>query len=297
MRNINIGDPEFKMPLARSPSRSPQGDVGSGDNTAANNRRDSSMHQEANNAQGNSQSEIASSSTIHKFPPFWPKNPRVWFLQIESIFSIARISSDETKFRYLIANIDANTLDLVSDILESAPVGDKYSTLKSRIISLFSESDEKKLKRLLSGQVLGDQQPSIFLRTMQNLGRNQVGDNVIRSLFLEQLPENVRSILAISDQTDVTKLAEQADKIMDIARPAVVSTISSPKNDTIAELSKQIESLQRQFEGFGRGRNQQRSISRKRSKSRDHNPTYCWYHQRFGNKARKCNSPCTYQKN
>lgn len=261
------------------------------------------MNQQAagdqNRNTGNPQQEIAASTTnLQKFPPFWPKNPRVWFIQIESIFSIARITSDETKYRYLIANIDASTLDLVSDILESAPDINRYETLKARIISLFSESDEKKLKRLLSGQILGDQQPSHFLRTMQNLGRNQVGDNVIRSLFLEQLPENVRSILAISEQQDIAKLAEQADKIVDMARPASISTISSTQENTIAQLSQQIESLQREFgRSHLRGRSQQRNVSRKRSSSRKYNPDYCWFHQRFGEKARKCNSPCKYPKN
>ena len=77
------------------------------------------------------------------------------FYQVESIFSLSRITSDETKFRHLVANIDAATLDLVSDILESQGPN-KYETLKSRILSLFCESDERRLKRLLSGQVLGD---------------------------------------------------------------------------------------------------------------------------------------------
>ena len=125
-------------------------------------------------------------ANIQKLPPFWHKNPKIWFCQVESIFSLSRIKSDETKFRHLVANIDAATLDLVSDILESQGPN-KYETLKSRILALFCESDERRLKRLLSGQVLGDQRPSKFLRTMQNLGKDQVSDNVIKSLFLEQL--------------------------------------------------------------------------------------------------------------
>lgn len=120
----------------------------------------------------------------------------------------------------------------MSDVLESAFPGTKYETLKTRIIATFSESSERKLKRLLSGQVMGDQKPSQFLRTMQSLGRGQVGDNVLKSLFLEQLPENVRAILSISDQQDINKLADQADKIMDMARPANIASIDRPQGES-----------------------------------------------------------------
>lgn len=37
---------------------------------------------------------------------------------------------------------------------------------------------------------------------------------------MEQLPENVRTILAISEVQDLAKLAAQADKIVEMAKPA-----------------------------------------------------------------------------
>ncbi|XP_075167830.1 uncharacterized protein LOC142239991 [Haematobia irritans] len=122
-------------------------------------------------------------------------------------------------------------LDLVSDLLENSQTENKYETLKSRIISIFSESDERKLKRLLSGQMLGDQKPTQFLRTIQNLGQGQVGEKVIRSIFLDQLAENFRAILAISEQQDVNKLAEQADKIIDMTLPSTIGNID-PSSST-----------------------------------------------------------------
>lgn len=234
----------------------------------------------------------AASATSIKFPPFWQKNPKVWFFQVETIFRLQRITSDETKFSYLVANIDPGTLDLVSDLLESSTTGNKYEELKSRIISLFSESDERKLKRLLSGQVLGDQKPSQFLRTIQNLGLGQVGDKVIKSIFLEQLPENVRAILAISEQKDVNKLAVQADKIMDMMQPATISSVDPVPDSSI---TSRIDALEKNFKNMNRNRS--KSPHRRRSRSRQNNAEFCWYHDRFGNKANKCVQPCSYQKN
>lgn len=237
----------------------------------------------------------AASATNIKFPPFWQKNPKTWFFQVETIFSLQRITSDETKFRYLVANIDPGTLDLVSDLLESSQTGNRYETLKLRIISLFSESDERKLKRLLSGQVLGDQKPTQLLRTIQNLGQGQVGEKVIRSLFLDQLPDNVRAILAISEQQDVNKLAAQADKILDMTQATSISSLDPVH---VSSISSRIEALEKNFENMNR-RSRSKTPHRRQSKSRSRqmNAGYCWYHSRFGKKATKCVEPCSYPKN
>ena len=42
-------------------------------------------------------------------------------------------------------------------------------------------------------------------------------------------------------------------------------------------------------------RNDNQHFGRRRSRSRDRPGSSCYYHQRFGEKARKCGSPCSYQ--
>lgn len=114
---------------------------------------------------------------------------------------------------------------------------------------------------------------------------------------MEKIPGNVRSILAISDQQDITKLAEQADKIIDFGRPASTSSVASPQYNSFQKLTQQIESLQKKFEEFGRSRSRHRSYSRKRSNLRNSDNEFCWYHKKVGSKANKCKSPCKYPKN
>ncbi|GFV15579.1 integrin alpha-PS1 [Trichonephila clavipes] len=74
------------------------------------------------------------------------------------------ISSDDTKYSALVANLDAETLSYVSDIVLSPPNSDKYHTLSQRLITQFSDSETQKIKKLLTDLQLGDEKPSHLLR-------------------------------------------------------------------------------------------------------------------------------------
>lgn len=134
-------------------------------------------NQNAPNVGDGSNVQVAASS-IHKLPPFWKENPKLWFMQVEFIFSISGISRDDTKFQYVIANMDSNFLPHVSDILESLPSDgtSKYQAIKDRLIGTFSESQESKLRRLLKSDQLGDQKPTHFIQIMRNLASGQLND-------------------------------------------------------------------------------------------------------------------------
>lgn len=115
-----------------------------------------------------------------KIPPFWRDEPDIWFIQIEASFSIAKITKDEIKYHLLIANLDTSVLPFIADILRNPPNTHKYEALKNRILALFGQSNEVKIRRLLKGQLLGDQKPSHFLQHLKNLAGN-VSTNDIHS--------------------------------------------------------------------------------------------------------------------
>ena len=279
-------------------------------------------------------------SRIAKLPPFWKEDPVIWFCQVEASFAITRVTVDETKFQYLLANLDPSVLPFVSDIIQNPPVADKYNAIKTRILESFSESKESKLRRMLKGQLLGDRKPSHFLQHLRNLSSNQCEDVVLKSLFLEQLPQQINAILAASAEADLNRLAAMADQIMDLQRPTQVYAVSNansgkspqdhaaPANFTQTEMLRQINALAARLDkalnegnfsrsrsrnrpkssgsgtcGCNRGRSQTPSCGGCRSKSpclgnrdcrgqNDEKKQVCFYHRRFGEKARNCNKPC-----
>ncbi|GFS61014.1 uncharacterized protein TNCV_4955471 [Trichonephila clavipes] len=64
-----------------------------------------------------------------RLPPFWKSNVRLWIAQCDYAFTFSGISIDDTKYSALVANLDAETLSYVSDIVLSPPNSDKYHTL------------------------------------------------------------------------------------------------------------------------------------------------------------------------
>lgn len=246
-----------------------------------------------------------------RIAPFWKSNAKLWFGQVEAAFALSRITSDSTKYQYVITNLDADTLPFISDLMEKLPEVGKYELIKERLISQFDETNESKLRRILRGTEFTDDKPSNILQRMRNLAGTEVGDNILRTLFLEQLPEHVRGILAISEVVDLSKLALQADKIIEVSRPSILAidnygnacekqtTKSKAPSTNTEDLAIQIGVLTKNLQELNRFVRRDRTRSRSKSQNRRNNDDdgLCFYHRRFGEKARKCRDPCTFKNN
>ena len=66
-----------------------------------------------------------------KLPTFWTTCLLAWFAQTEAQFSLRNISSDDTKYYYVVAVLDANTATRALSIISSPPAEQKYELLKS----------------------------------------------------------------------------------------------------------------------------------------------------------------------
>ncbi|GFU37439.1 uncharacterized protein TNCV_4273911 [Trichonephila clavipes] len=84
-----------------------------------------------------------------RLAPFWKSNVRLWIAQCDHAFTFSGISSDDTKYSAFVANLDAETLSYVSDIVLSPPNSDKYHTLSQRLITQFSDSETQKLRNCI----------------------------------------------------------------------------------------------------------------------------------------------------
>ncbi|XP_066152750.1 uncharacterized protein [Euwallacea fornicatus] len=230
-------------------------------------------------------------------PPFWKSNPKSWFMTLESQFVLAHISSDQTKFHHVVAAVAPEILDQISDFMENPPISNRYEGLKARLIAIFAESDESRLRRLLSRMDPGDKKPSHLLNEMRSLGGSAVSSEVLKTLWMQQLPTSIQSILAGSSEP-LNKMADLADKIADIVQPHVCTVQASPPETPSPRSSDRISRLERGLERLTR-EVRSRSKSRTRPKRTEAGPTptnpgTCWYHRKFKDKAEKCTKPCSF---
>ena len=248
-----------------------------------------------------------------KLPPFWPADPEVWFAQDEAQFTCRGITAQTTRFDYVISSLNPEFAMEVRDLLLKPPHDHPYDVLKAQLIKRTAASEQRKLQQLISGEELGDRKPTQLLRRMQQLLGDKLGsaDNshFLRELFLQRLPANVRMVLASTDATmDVNKLAELADKVLEVATPNISAVSSShpespPPMDSleISQLRKEVAHLTQLVESLtAQARRRSPSQHRPRrnaspapaltSSSQD---SLCWYHRTFGDDAHKCKEPCT----
>lgn len=238
-----------------------------------------------------------------KIPPFWSAKPQLWFAQVESQFFAGGITRDETKYHTVVAAIESNILNHVSDIILNPPTADMYSTLKKRMIEQFADSEQKQIRKLLQDMDLGDIRPSQLLREMRELAGKNLSDEILKSIWLQRLPPNIRSILAISNEK-LPELALLADKIIEVNDQSQISACSTSAPNTtqieevLANLTRQIDELKTSFKQNGRQRTRSRhgnsSNTRGRSKSRGTDSGICWYHTKFKKDAQKCRPPCKF---
>ena len=246
-----------------------------------------------------------------KLPPFWPADPDLWFAQVEAQFSTRGITVEKTKFDYIVSALAPDTATTVRDLILSPPADSPYAALRKALIKRTVGSNQQKLQRLLGDVELGDQKPSQLLRRMRQLWSEDASEALLRELFLQRLPANVRMVLASSDPTiTLDDLAEMADRIMEASGSAVAAvhaTSASPNTTELECLRSEVHQLQELVRSlsmrFQPSRHRSPTPSRHRSNSparhvpssEDH--TLCWYHQRFGDAATKCRPPCLRQGN
>ncbi|GFU89314.1 retrovirus-related Pol polyprotein from transposon opus [Trichonephila clavipes] len=247
-----------------------------------------------------------------RLPPFWKSNVRLWIAQCDHAFTFSGISSDDTKYSALVANLDAETLSYVSDIVLSPPNSDKYHTLSQRLITQFSDSETQKIKKLLTDLHLGDEKPSHLLRKMKELSNGQLQDDFLQSLWLQRMPPHIQTVLSASSEP-LDKLAIIADKVSEVVGASsticAATTVPPPSQSsscsaqpTMDSLARQIQELSLQVAELTRERNSSRhqrySSDRRRSHSRSRSVNrgsgICYYHRRYKEQTCKCVSPCAF---
>lgn len=241
--------------------------------------------------------------------PQFSSNTRIWLLQVEAHFLGRRITSQLTRFYYLVEALPTPVAEQLVDLIDPVPEVNPYDTLKSALLERTTASDELRLQQLLSGVELGDRTPSQLLRHMRALvGNLRVDDSILKQLWVKRLSKQANAILSTSDpQSKLEDLARTADKIHECFTPPVVSEVQVPavSSDTTSRLERLEQhmanlaaSINKLSVSAERGRSRNRAFSQQRSPSRHaSSQRICRYHRKFGHSAKHCRTPCDFAAN
>ena len=197
-----------------------------------------------------------------KLPEFYRHRPEVWFHFVEAQFLLRNITDDQVKFAHVVISLHPDVSALISDSISPPPAENQYNTIKARLLKEFTLSPAERASQLLSMPGLGDQRPSQLLSQMLALlpANKQAEPGILfKELFLCQLPADFRPHLADKYNLDVRALAKEADHFFSITGSRVSAVRAAPPSTTST-----------------RGR-------------------HCFYHTKYGDQAKKCQSPCSYR--
>ncbi|GFS69519.1 transposon Tf2-9 polyprotein [Trichonephila clavipes] len=123
--------------------------------------------------------------TAVKIPPFNFNDPQLWFSTCERTFALGvpkAITDTFTKFNYIVSNLPPEAAAIVRDLIITPDETDPYGAIKAQLIQRTGESSQQEIRKLLTGEELGDRKPSELLRKMN---RRTASHNVQKELMLE----------------------------------------------------------------------------------------------------------------
>ena len=240
-----------------------------------------------------------------KLSPFCAQDAVSWFRRAEIQFRLRKVTDPRTKADYVLEAIPEDLFPRIAAWMDRQDQDKdiRYDDLKSYLLQEFTLTVSARAQRLLSlpQTPLGDTTANTAWNEMQSLATLPNIDpstnkprrvDLLRELWLQRLPPSVRSALHDADDCPMDDLIKKADNLITAARAARVhdavccaSTEGTPDiNASRPTIYKRMPYSQTQF-------------PRREDSSSRSSHGLCFYHNRFGARARKCLPGCQWPKN
>jgi hypothetical protein len=156
---------------------------------------------------------------------------------------------------------------------------------------------------------LGDRKPSVMLAEMlEYCPAGESATAVFAYLFLQRLPREIRILLSEDDPADMRAIANKADRLIAMHVPqghntcAMVSAADEQQDSDLvaatggARRKKKVPPSQRPQPQQG-GSGQRGGPPRRQAQAAVRRTSMCFYHARFGERAKYCEEGCLWPEN
>ena len=146
---------------------------------------------------------------------FYALDVELWFNQIETQFALHQINDDDERYSLTCAALSDKVASDVRDVLLQPFRSNKYESLKAILIERRGLTTPERVNKVISGERIGTDIPSRFLRRLQKTAgfgtKAVVGKAVIRQAFIRQMPASIRAHLVTQpDSATLESLADRA---------------------------------------------------------------------------------------
>lgn len=233
---------------------------------------------------------------------FWKNNAEAWLITAESQFAIAGIRSDRTKYNHILVKLPDDFQGQILDLTRQGYQEGSYEELKIRILNKYKRTQSEIIEQVLDKEELGDRKPSEFLRHLTNLaGEVGLPEKFVLDRWKRKLPQNITSLLlTLKSDIKPDDLGAIADQIY-LWQPPQVAAVSN-NNGNYRRNNNNHYGRGSFRPRRGRSNSRNRNASPHPNRNRSSSPSryrpegsWCWYHYKFGDEARKCQQPCRFK--
>ena len=242
-----------------------------------------------------------------RLPEFSQHEPLTWFRRAETRFRLRGIKEATTKADYVLEALPETIFRRIGPWLDQQPDEIPYDDLKKHLLREFSPTTSERARRLflMPSQPIGDRKPSQLWDEICMLSRLPETDedsknkevDLKKEIWLQTLPSCVRVLLHNTDEKSTDDLSTLADEIMMSQNAAC--------HDTSRCLPPDVMTVRRTPDAMPAPRPAETNTDDVAPVQRanwyaNHSQFHatlesnglCSYHNKFGNRARKCISGC-----
>jgi len=262
-------------------------------------------------------------SKIHFKIPDFPKNNNHyinnWFETCINLFRFNNINNERIICTHIINQLPHEILSKINSKLGTiAKAAKPLIELQETLNLLYPYNMDRVLEDCYKECSLGDRKPSEFLAELTHQLRdenNQPNTTLIRFFFHRILPVNIKNILLANKVLTLEEQGTLADQIYTNELNSINALTQKyhkkeVANETIEFLIKKIDNLNEEIKTLKSNQNSdfhepitktsyQRFTNHFNTKtnhySNSDNNTFCFYHNKYGNKAYKCTPPCNFK--
>ena len=150
---------------------------------------------------------------------------------LENIFAVRKIDSEYQKHELLLSSLVLQHLQHVEHVLQEAVY--PYSYLKAALVRDFGQTKEHQLYQLLHACDLGDRKHTELLAEMRELLGAKGSPVLLKKLFMNRLPSNVRRVFVAGPMDNLDDVARRTHCV--VAEDRSPSKLLADKIDRPAE--------------------------------------------------------------
>ena len=240
----------------------------------------------------------AAATQIH-LPPFSVIDAPTWFRRAEIQFRLKKLNSSTSRADHVLAALPDDLFPRLAEWLESkGDVAIQYDELKDYLLQRFTPSPAVRASQIfqLSRQPLGDQKPSDALLEMRSMARLTPASDgtprhldLLRALWLLRLPESIRAVIPNAEELDEDELRKRADSLVDAL---------SVSGEQVGAVQVDSHCLAQCNDGnIAAAQYMPAHSPKKQTHLQGVKRKICFYHARFGPRARNCQPGCLWSKN